>query len=53
MSKRLKTKKDKVVKLTEEEYVKYISNLKSVDDTRLQTEQADMQAQATQKPLQN
>ena len=34
MSKRLKSKKDKVPKITEEEYVKYISALKDEEDTR-------------------
>ncbi len=38
MSKTLKSKKDKVPKLTEEEYVKYISALKEGDNQRGQSQ---------------
>lgn len=39
MSRRLKSKKDKVPKLTEEEYVKYITALKGEDERRVNVEQ--------------
>lgn len=54
MSKRLKTKKEKVPKLTEEEYVQYISTLKGMEETRLNSAQSGQTLpQAVQKPLQN
>lgn len=42
MSRKLKSKKEKVPKLTEEEYVKYITSLKGEDERRFNVAQPNV-----------
>ena len=54
MSKRLKTKKERVPKLTEAEYVKYISSLRGEDEQRLcETRPPETSDVAMEKRLQS